>query len=282
MVRIGLDQVVAVVNDIPALPQVMIRVMKLTEDPDSTVQDINNIITQDQALTARVLRLANSAYYGFPRRINTVTEATVLLGFQTIRSIVLAASVNDLLSKEVSGYALAPGELWRHSQATAITARYLARVLKMKNADQVYTAGLLHDIGKVVLNHYLEENYHEVIDKVETEKISFLQAESEVLAFDHAMVGAKVADKWNLPPELVEAIAFHHAPEKAELNPLLTAVVHVADAMVMMMGIGLGVDGLAYPLSQPALDRLGLSPADIERMIAGLTDILADENSFLL
>ncbi|MCR4399772.1 MAG: HDOD domain-containing protein [Syntrophomonadaceae bacterium] len=282
MEKMSLSQVVAAVEEIPALPQVLLRVMKVSEDPNSTAQDMHNVITQDQGLTARVLRLANSAFYGFPRRINTVTEATVLLGFRTIRSIALAASVSDLLGREVAGYALAPGELWRHSQASAIAARHLARTLKHPNPEVAYTAALLHDIGKVVLNRYLQAAYHQVLETVTGSGLSFSEAEERVLGFTHAQVGARVADKWNLPPELVEAIACHHLPEEAQVDPLLTALVHVADAVAMMMGLGLGVDGLAYPLSPLALERLGLDEPRVEALMAQLADMFADENSFLV
>lgn len=282
MGKVSLDQVVASVNDIPSLPLSTVQVIKLTRESSSTAEDVSRVITRDQGLTAKILKLANSAYYGFPRRIGTVTEAVVLLGFQTIRSIVIAASVSDLLDREVRGYALAAGELWRHSQASAIVARYIARTAKFANREEAYTAALLHDIGKVVLSQHLVEYYDEVVGRAEGEKIPFIQAEEEVLGFTHAAVGSRVADKWNLPAELVEAIAHHHSPELVRLNPRLTAIVHLADAMTMMMGIGLGVDGLDYRLDSDSLHRLGLSAADIEAIIAGVGDILQDPNSFLL
>ena len=282
MTRITLEQLVASVNDIPALPSVTVQVIKLTEDPDSTVEDINRVISQDQGLTAKVLRLANSAYYGFPRRIRTVTEATVLLGFQTIKSLALAASVSEVLSREMQGYALPAGELWRHSQAVAIASRMIAKAVKFRNQEEAYTAGLLHDIGKVILNHHLKEAYREVVQAIESNGTSFPEAEENILGFTHAQVGSRIAEKWNLPEALVEAIACHHEPGAARIDPVLTAIVHLADAVVMMMGIGLGVDGLDYSFETSVLEKLGLTDKNVEEMMDRLTGMLADESSFLL
>ncbi|MDK2897566.1 MAG: hypothetical protein PWP04_1686 [Candidatus Atribacteria bacterium] len=277
---VSLQSLVKKVEDLPALPAVVRQVMELTEDPNSTARDINEVLNKDQSMTAKVLRLANSAFYGFPRRIPTVTDATIMLGFQTIRSIVMAASVSNLLSQEVEGYALLPGELWKHSQSAAISARLISREVKFPKLELAYTAALLHDIGKVILNSYLQEVYQEVMEKVEEENLSFLQAEEEILGFNHALVGSKVAEKWNLPHELVEAIAFHHSPELAKDNPKLTAIVHVSDFVCVTMGVGVGTDGFLYPISPQAMGLLGLEEGDIHRIIAQLSDLLVDQDSF--
>lgn len=280
MIKITMDAVVAAVNDLPALPHIVIKVMELTEDPNSTAQDINSVLMQDQGMTAKVLRLANSAYYGFPRRIATITDAIVFLGFRTLRSIVMAASVSDILGKEMEGYALGQGELWRHSQCTAMAARFIARNVKFGMLDLAYTAALLHDIGKVVLNSHMKEAYQEVVDMVTAENIPFMEAENRVIGFNHAMVGAQVAEKWNLPPELVEAIALHHYPESATINKKLTSLVHVADAVCMSMGIGMGIDGMMYPLSSEAMTLLNLTEESIETLVSQLVDVFVDQQSF--
>lgn len=280
MGRISLEEIVQSVNDLPSLPQVVLRVMELTEDPDSTAQDINAALAQDQGMTARVLKLANSAFYGFPRRISTVTDATVLLGFKTIRSIVLAASVNEILSQEMEGYALEYGELWKHSQCSAMAARLISRRVKYTGSDVAYTAALLHDIGKVVLNNTMKEAYHEVLSKVENDNLTFLQAEQIILGFNHAQVGAQIAEKWNLPLELVETIACHHEPEKAEVNLRLTAIVHLADAVCVAMGFGVGIDGLLYPVSNQSLETLGFQQADVDAVLSEMVDVCTDKQSF--
>lgn len=280
MAKLSLENIVSAVDDLPALPHVVVQVMKLTEDPNSTAQDINNVLSQDQAMTARVLKLANSAFYGFPRRISTVTDAIVLLGFKTIKSIVMAASVSDILAGKMEGYALEPGELWKHSQASALAARHIARKVKYFQLDLAYTAALLHDIGKVILNNAMQDAYREVVNVVMEKNIPFYEAEIEVLGFSHAEIGARVAEKWNLPSDLVEAIAFHHNPEEATDNKKLTAVVHLADALCVMMGIGLGVDGLLYPISSETMEMFDLDEIAVETIIGELTDMFADQQTF--
>ncbi len=280
-VKPTLEQIIRDVQDLPALPQVVEQVIRVTEDPDSTVNELNDIICQDQVLTARILRLANSAYYGFPRRISTVVEAIVILGFNTIRNLALAASVYDLLNREVPGYQLGKGELWSHSIACAMAVRLLARQVRFPSPDQAFVAGLLHDIGKIVLSVYMQDAYLEIINAVKEKRIPFSEAEKDVLGFTHAEVGAKVAEKWNLPVPLVEAIAFHHEPTKTGENARLTALVHIADAVCMMMGIGLGGDGLCYPVFSEALSLLGVQQGIIEELIDRLSDLFVDKNSFL-
>lgn len=280
MGKIDFLTIIQSVDNLPALPHVVTRVIELTEDPDASAQDINAVLQQDQGMTARVLRMANSAFYGFPRRIATVTDATILLGFKTLRSILMAAAVNDLMNKNLDGYALENGNLWKHSQFVAYAARLLAKKAGYTRLDLAYTAGLLHDIGKIILDSYLKESYQEVIQKVNDEQVSFLEVENEVFGFNHAQIGARIAKKWNLPDELVESIAFHHKPEEAQLNRKLAALIHLADIVVLYMGVGIGIGGLMYPFSEEALQVLGLKGEDLENSISQLADLLIDIQSF--
>jgi putative nucleotidyltransferase with HDIG domain len=227
-------------------------------------------------MTARVLRLANSAFYGFARRIGSITEAVILLGFKAIRGIVLAAAVSDIMNRNIDGYALPKGELWRHSQAVAIAARVIAKKVKFANMDLAFTAGLMHDIGKIILDQAMQESYQEVVDLVDQEEITFLEAENAILGFDHALIGGKVVEKWRFPPELVDAITYHHSPEGAENNKMLVSITHMADTICISMGIGMGLDGLLYKVSNEALLQLKMDELAIEEIIAELTDLYAD------
>jgi len=280
MEKLTLDQLLRTVKDMPVLPESIHKILQLTEDPDSTVQDIEREILKDQSLASKVLRLANSAYYGYPRKIGTISEATILLGFQAIRSLTLASGVNKFLIQELPGYGLKKYELWRQSQSCAIVSRMIARKIKFKKPELAYVAGLLHDIGKVVLNHYVATRYQEIMEKVENENKSFLEAEREILGFDHSQVGARLGEKWNFPPELVEAIAYHHTPEKSSLLPVLVSIVHIADAIVMFMGIGMGADGMAYQVSELALQTLQIDEVQVQQWISEAADLLSDSRSF--
>jgi len=279
--KLTLDSVTSKVNDLPALPTIVNDVMKLTEDPNSTVKDLERVIMKDPGLTTRILRLANSVHYGYARRISTISEASILLGFEAIKSMTLAASVNGLMIKKVPGYGLNENELWIQSQSCALISRYIAKKLRYPYADLAYVAGLLRDIGKVIISYYLVDYSKEIMIKLEENpNLSFVDAEETVLGFNHSQIGAKVAKKWNLPDELIEAIEYHHDPEKATVNYKLTAIIHLADAITMMLGIGLGVDGLIYNLSKEALDSLGVDEHQLEQFFSDASDLLMDKDSF--
>lgn len=281
MTKLTLEYIVNKVEDIKVLPEIINKIISLTEDPDSTVHDMEKAILQDQVLTTKILRLANSAYYGYARKISTISQATVLLGFQAIKGIALASTVSKYLTDELKGYSLEKNELWSQSQTCAIISRFIAKNIKYSNPEEAYIAGLLRDIGKTILNQHMEKEYMEVLSKMEENNMSFLDAEKEVLGFGHTEIGAKVAEKWNLPKELVEAIGLHHTPELAKENPILVSIVHIADAMTMMMGVGLGLDGLSYNLSPLAIENLNLDELQFQDIISQVADLIKDEDSFL-
>jgi len=275
-----LNHIVNKVKDMPVLPGRVNKIIEITEDPDSTIQDLEKEILKDQSLTSKILKLANSAYYGYPRKINTVSQATILLGFQTIKSMALASTVSKIMAAELKGYALEKNDLWTQSQTCAIISRYIAKNIQYPNPETAYIGGLLRDIGKTILNYYVEQEYNAIVNKVEYGQMSFLEAEEEILGFNHAQVGEKIATKWNFPEELVEAIGLHHSPEKSTINPPLVSIVHIADAITMMMGISIGADGLAYNFSPFALETLNISTNEVEQYISKAHDLIVDENSF--
>lgn len=281
MTKITLEYIVNKIEDIEVMPEIIQEIIQLTEDPDSTVHDIEKVILKDQVLTTKILRLANSAYYGYARKISTISQATVLLGFQAIKGIAMASTVKSYMTQELKGYSLEKDELWIQSQSCAIISRFLAKSIKYTNPEEAYIAGLLRDIGKTILNQHMEKEYLEILSLVKENNLSFLDAEKQVLGFNHAEIGAKVAAKWNLPKELVDAIGLHHTPELATENPLLVSIVHIADAITMIMGVGLGLDGLAYSLSPKAVQTLGLNEIDFENIISQVSDLITDEESFL-
>ncbi len=273
-----MQRILAKVDEIPPLPHVVIKALKALNDPKSGSSDVAKIISQDEGLTAKILKLANSAYYGFPRSIGTLSEAITILGYKTIKSIIYAAAAHGHLSGELKGYALDRGELWKHSLGVAVVSREVAKMVKYKDAEQAFVAGLLHDIGKIVLNQFVRFGFTLIMKKVEVEKVPFHEAEKDILGFDHTDIGGKIAEKWNLPKELVDSISHHHSPEKAEVDLRLTSIVHVSDAICLMLGWGLGADGLFYPLSETALENLGVE--NIDDFIAVASDALLKDDLF--
>ncbi len=277
-----LEHIVGKVKDIPMLPDRINRIIKITEDPDSTIEDLEKEILLDQSLTSKILRLANSTHYGYPRKINTISQATILLGFKTIKSIVLASTVSKMMAKELKGYGLGKNDLWTQSQTCAIISRYIAKDVGFNGPETAYIGGLLRDIGKTILNYYVEKEYNAITNRVQFGKVSFLEAEEEILGFNHAQVGEKIAERWNFPQELVEAIGLHHNPETSTIDPKLVSIVHIADSITMMLGISIGADGLTYNFSPFALHSLNYSTQDIEQLISQSYDLIIDKDSFNL
>jgi putative nucleotidyltransferase with HDIG domain len=275
-------------RDLPSLPEVAVKVSRLADDPNASAASIARVIATDQGLTARILRLANSALYGVARRVGTVQEAVVILGLGTIRNLTLAASIYPALGAAVPGYDLAKGELWRHSVAAALCAQELARRMPRAprpgagaapsaavSPDEAFVAGLLHDIGKTLLSARVRGYLVQVRERALADGVSFVDAERALLGFDHAAAGAALAERWKLPPALVDAIAHHHDPFRAAPDhAALACAAHVSEALCLTLGIGVGGDGLLFELDPAALDVLGLE-GKLDALIAEMTDLLA-------
>ncbi len=271
-----LDALVRQARDLPALPDTVVRVMQISGNPKAGIADVAKALIFDQSLAARVLKLANSAFYGASRRIATVSEAVVILGMRTTRNLVMASGCQELLEQEVAGYGLPRGTLLRHSLACASAAQALAKRTKYRGAEEAFVAGLLHDIGKVVMNLYLRDQFREVLIQAASGETTYSDAERAVFSFDHAEAGAYLLERWNLPAALVSAVRYHHAPLDALTDSPLPCLVHVADAICMTLGIGLGPDGLAYTLQPEALSRLNLTAEDFEAVASQVCDMLSE------
>ncbi|MDR1651916.1 MAG: HDOD domain-containing protein [Synergistaceae bacterium] len=266
------------VKDIPSLPQFVVETLKKLDDPKSSASDVGNILTKDQALVLRILRLANSAYYGLSRRITGVSEAIAYLGFKTVKSIVLAASVYKFMDSSFTGYSLDRGDLWRHSQGVAATSRHLSEKLKTGDPEEAYIGGLMHDVGKIILNDYVRFGYSIILRLVEEDGVPFCDAERQVLGFDHAQVGGLVMEQWNLPDTYSCVTTYHHSPwnlpEDMESYRNVLDVVHVSNIMCLMLGIGMGADGMQYSISTDSLERLGIAD-QTEDIMAEFVDVIS-------
>lgn len=275
------EEVAARVRDLPALPTVVTEVLRVTRDPDSSVFDLTEVLARDQALTAKVLRLANSALFGFPRRIATLSDAVVLLGFHTIKSLAIAGSAFSVMDRAVEGYGLERGWMWQHGIAAGAAARFLAKKWRPALAEEAFIGGLLHDLGKIVLDSYVGEAFDEIIKKVRRENKPFASAERDILGFDHAAVGALVAEAWALPGDLVAAVRYHHSPSEATEDTALVGLAHLGNIVALSTGFGVGADGLAAPLDGDVLAQLGLGVGHVEEAIAQMPDALADSEQLL-
>ncbi|MDR3707526.1 MAG: HDOD domain-containing protein [Capsulimonadaceae bacterium] len=267
-----IDNLVEKAGDLPAHARIALRVIQLVNQETTSATHIAMAISADEILAARVLRMANNSYYGVPRKISTLTEATVLLGMDTIRDIAIAASCHGLLDRSLPGYALLKGELWRHSNCCGYAAQLIARRTGYRFTEEALVAGLLHDIGKVAIGHCLADDFATIVKTVSDKPITFANAERAVLGFDHAQVGARMAERWDFPPRLISAIRYHHEPGQEVEPGRLTQIVHAADYCCLTLGIGLGRDGLQYEFQEDIFGFLGLDEAGADTILSALTD----------
>jgi putative nucleotidyltransferase with HDIG domain len=270
-------KIVSKIQSFPSISGVATRILKLLDDPDSSAEDVQNALRLDPGLTANILKLTNSAYFGLPNKVGSVRQAVVLLGWKRLVKIVLATCVNAVLDKPVPGYDLPPGELWRHSVAVSVTAEGLMKELNLDVDDEIFTAALLHDLGKLVMGEFVAEDLESIRSSAE-KGIPFQMAEREVLGTNHAEIGAMLLESWSFPSRLVGAVRWHHEPDSAEPPSTLIDIVHVANVLCLMLGIGAGIEGLHYKPSATATKRLGLKPKQLE-VVASQTLQWANELS---
>jgi putative nucleotidyltransferase with HDIG domain len=271
------NNILAKVRTVPSMPSVVIKLRQYLSDPDVSFDELAKVIEFDPGLTANLLQLANSAYFGWSGKIKTVKEAITRLGTNRIFQMVLCMSVAPLVRKPVKGYDMESNGLWQHSIATAICAEQLARALKISQSDEAFTAGLLHDMGKILLGTFIEIDDEPIKDLVETESLSFNEAERKVLGIDHAEAAAELLQYWKLPENVVAAARWHHDPSQAEeKHRNIVDLVHVADILCIRMGWGIGTDGPLYCLDEAAEERLGVDGA-IEDVITDKVGAAIDD-----
>jgi putative nucleotidyltransferase with HDIG domain len=252
--------------DLPALPIVVPQMLRMVEDQRSSAGDLARVIASDQGLALRILRLANSAFYGFRREIVTINHAVVLLGFDTVRSIVLAATVFDTLNEGDVVSNFDRGQFWLHVGMTAAAARRLARNLRAADPEAAFVGGLLHDVGKVVLDRFFYRRYAEAARLAAEGPCLIREAEVTLFNTNHAEVGRWLTERWRFPAAIVEPVGFHHRPNGAAPEYRnLASVVHLADILTRNAGIGSGGDVLIPLPDAEAVKRFNIGGADLAR-----------------
>jgi len=231
-----INRVLQSVKELQPLPTSIGRILRATDDPDVTANTLSELIGLDQALSAKILQMANSATLGYGPPCSLLSEAVMRLGFQRIRTIVLAVGAASPLTRGLNGYRLGGGQLWTHSVATATAAEWLSKALNYPNPEEAYVAGLLHDIGKLLLDQFVLLDYKQILYSVQIQKKSLCEAEEELIGINHAKVGSLMAQKWRFPEILVEAIYCHHTPSLAFDQPKLAAIINVANAFSIQEG----------------------------------------------
>jgi putative nucleotidyltransferase with HDIG domain len=260
------NEIIRGIGTLPPLPDTALKLLRVVNDPVSTVDEIVEAIRYDQAVTGQVLRLCNSAYFGLSRKVTSLSDAMLCLGTMKVMQLVMSVHTTTLLSKAQQGYGLDPGVLWKHSVAVALASAAFTNLVKGANGSVAFTAGLLHDIGKVVLNEYVAAEFNEIARRVSEERLSFIEAEQQVLGFSHEDVGGRVAEQWKLPEAMVLCIAHHHRPSEVDPPNVLVDLVHLADCTCLLLGMGLGADGLSYRADAAVMERHGLHESDLEML----------------
>jgi putative nucleotidyltransferase with HDIG domain len=268
-----LDRILRSIDYLPPFPVAVARALTLMKDSDVTIDSIADVIKHDQSTASNLLRLCNSSYVGLRRPISNVRDAVVFVGMNHLRRILIITGTHPYFQSYKPGYEARTGELWSHSLAVSLLSSRIERLIPGADSDYVFIASLLHDIGKLVLSEFVTEEYEQIRQMIESEHITFLEAERRVIGTDHADIGSRILTLWRFPEEIVEAVGAHHEPVKPD-DPSLTDIVKLSDIMAITMGYGTAVDGLAYNgfaeicrrhgISQGMLDSL--SEASIEEL----------------
>lgn len=255
----SIEQLIREAGDLPPLPQAAQKALALVRDPETNAGELADVICMDQVLTTLLLRWANSAIYGMQNRVGSISQSVIVLGMDTVHNIILASSVAAFLDRPLPGYDLRRGELWRHALGVAVGAKMIAK-RKGGSPDEAYHAGLLCDVGKLVIDRLLRASG---IPAGDLRRYNFIDIERVQFGVDHATLGGEMANRWRLPESLRAAIAYHHAPQAAGEHLKIAATVHIADSVMMMLGVGVGCDGLQYTLDDRSISLLGVTERDI-------------------
>lgn len=253
----------------------MKRLSVLIEKPRITLDEISRFVANDPALTTKVLKMVNSAIYGFPGRISSVSHAIMLLGLNVVKGLLLGVSVFEIMQTSMLG-------LWDHSVGCAVVARLIALRKGLKEPDEVSVAGLLHDIGKVILILEYPREYEAAIKDAQTQGVIISETEKNHFAESHANVGGWLAEKWRFPRNLVEVIENHHKPQLSRLAQTETAIVHLSDILVRARGMGFAGDNSLPVINAAAFETLKLTETDLKEILKEMESSLEESEGMSL
>ncbi|TAL33915.1 MAG: HDOD domain-containing protein [Spirochaetes bacterium] len=278
-----IEAIITNLDQLPSIPDVASRVINMVNDPDVSFKAMADEISKDQAITTNILKLCNSAFFSKGKEVTSMDRAIVTLGIKEVKDIVIVAATREVLSKAIQGYDLQRGELWRHGLAVAILSKRIALAKNRKAvADVAFTGGIIHDVGKTVLALFVQSTFKDILATAESKKITFDSAEKEIMGYDHQEIGEKVLSKWRFPEVLKAMVRFHHDPAAAPKEFLeLVSIVHVANVICLMGGIGIGADGLYHELSDVAIKALGLSNKELEQFYSDLPQVVNQTREML-
>lgn len=257
------QELVSGVVRLVSLPEVCIRVNEMLDDPSYNSADIGKVISQDTGLTARLLKIVNSAFYGYQSRIETVSRAVTVIGLRELRGLVLAASA-------VESFARLPNDVlnmvnfWRHSVYCGVVSQLIAQKCNVLHSERLFVAGLLHDVGKLVICNKLPKDAKEIATQVKKKKKFDFEIENKILGFNHAEVGGELLKEWQMPEALFTAVQYHHRPKDAMTAEIETCIVNIANSMTIKAEIGVDGENVVPPFDDYVWVTTGLEEADLE------------------
>jgi len=265
----SLNGILEQIDLLAPIPAIASQIMTKSDDPDSSLSEIADLIANDPALTANLLKICNSAYFSLPRKVESVKDAVAWVGLDQIVELVLTNSVSVSFNKGLEGYGLGEGELWRHAVTSAHIAKSLAqRYGASQNKHLIFTAALLKDIGKLILGRFVAFSFEKINIMVHSQGYSFNDAEKKIIGMNHEELGAMVGQKWSFSEKLIYMIRHHHLTNQSARQDPETTLIYLADIICMMMGICTGTDGLSYRFYGDVLKRINLSEKDLQGIIA--------------
>ncbi|MEK6798627.1 MAG: HDOD domain-containing protein [Planctomycetota bacterium] len=278
------DKALSSIGDIATLPEVTIKIIEIVEDPKSTARDLHDVIKNDPALSVKVLKVVNSAFYGLPGQVASVDRAIILLGLSAVKNIAIAASIARLFKGKRISEQFTAADLWRHSVAVAVAARTIGKLSPHPAMpDELFVAGLIHDIGTLVERQAYPDQFTEVVNRCwASPEGDFLATEAEVIGADHQAFGVGLTTKWKFPRHLRAAVGFHHNPDgvSAELKNMAT-LIHMADVIACQLQFGFFLTARNEQVTQEMLDTIGVTNEQIEEIKAALPEQLAEAEATL-
>lgn len=267
-------------RDLPALSPVIRRLNELIRNPTVSAAEVGQLISQDIALSSTTLKLVNSPFYGFSQKISSITHAIVIMGFNKVKNIALAASIlQGFREREATHFDY--NGFWEHAIGTAIAAEVLAQALNSDVVDEAFISGLLHDQGKLMVVRYFDIEFAQVRHVIERQHVTTHEAENEVLGFNHALVGTWLAEKWNYSEPLSMAIRMHHSPLMARQHRELVWLIHAADIFCRALGIGNGGDPFVPELDRQVWEQLKLTSELVDQVLADILKSMERAGDFL-